>query len=182
MKGTLPPAQNMRSMINRIHRLEALIPPFPPPKPKTVADLKWVATTGILLERMDPTHARLVLEDLKRVCGGSNERHCDLTVSVWERVRNHIKQNQPLVFPAAVASIYLSGEYSATTYDCEDCGYDLPTKWPNPNANPPTPQRIYFERCPLCGGNVGWHAFYAKHRIYKQQGALFPGQVLPDAI
>jgi hypothetical protein len=111
---------------------------------------------GILLERMDPTHARLVWDDLKRVRGDSNKRYCDFTVSVFQRVRNHLKENQPLAFPAEVAAIYLSGEYSATTYDCENCGYDLPTRWPNPNANPPTSMRIFFEGCPLCGGKVWW--------------------------
>jgi hypothetical protein len=162
----------MQSLMKRVHRLEALIPRVPAPGPKTEADRKFAATMRILLERMDPNHARLVLDDLKRVHSDPNERYCDFTVSVWERVRNHLKENQPLVFPAEVAGIYLSGEYSATKYDCEDCGYDLPTKWPDRYANPPTPMRIYFERCPLCGGKVGWHAFYAKHKIYKHKGGI----------
>ena len=172
----------MRSLMRRIHRLQAIIPPLPPPRPETEADRKWAAAIGVLLERMDPAHARLVRDDLKRVRRNYNERYCDFTVSALMRVVNHLKEGQPLEFPAAVAAIYLSGQYSATTYECEDCGYDLPTKWPDRNANPPTLFRNYFERCPLCGGKVGGgsYAYYAKHGFSKKQGALFSGQVLLD--
>src|SRR5258706_6231031 len=113
----------MRSIIRRIQRLQAVSPPLPPPKPRTEADRKWSVAIGTLLERMDPAHAQLAWDDFRRVRLDSNKRYCDFTVSVLLRVRNHLKENQPLEFPAQVASIYLSGEYSATTYDCEDCGY-----------------------------------------------------------
>jgi len=174
----------MRSLMRRIHRLHAVIPPFPPPKPTTEADRKWWAAIGTLLERMDPAHARLVCDDLNSVRLDSNQRYCSFTVSALIRVMNHIKEGQPLEFPPEVASIYLSGEYSATEYECEDCGYDLPTKWPDRNANPRTPMRIYFERCPLCGGKVGYgsYAYYSKHGFSKKQGALLSGQVLLDAM
>jgi hypothetical protein len=174
--------RTMRSMKTRIHRLQTLIPPVPPPKPRTEAERKLAATVGTLLERMDPAHARVVLDDLQRVGGDSDKGYRDFTVSVLIRARNHLKENQPLEFPAEVAAIYLSGEYSATTYECEDCGYDLPTKWPDRHADPPTPFRNYFERCPLCGGKVGGYAYYSKHGICKQQGALFARPVFPDAV
>src|SRR5205814_9713526 len=97
----------MRSLMRGIHRLQAVIPPLPPPKPKTEADRKWSAAIAILLDRMDPAHARLVREDLKNVRRDYDERYCDFTVSALIRVMNHITENQPLEFPPEVAAIYL---------------------------------------------------------------------------
>jgi hypothetical protein len=171
----------MRSVIRRICRLEAALPPMPPPRLMTDADRQWAATTAALLGQMDPTHARVVREDLKRADSRGGHQLNGLTIAFIECAWHHLRENQPLALPPEVAAIYLSGEYSASVYDCEDCGYDLPVLWPDPHAIPPTPLRVYFPRCPLCGGTVGWHAFYFKHRRYKSAGALFPPGASPEA-
>ena len=171
----------MRSVIRRIRRLERALPPKPPPRLATGDDQRWAATAATLLERMDPAHARVVREDLKRARSRDGHQPTGLTIAFIACAWHHLRENQPLALPLEVAAIYLSGKYSATVYDCEDCGYDLPVLWPDPNANPPTPLRVYFPRCPLCDGKVGWHAFYVKHRRYKSAGALLPHNPWQDA-
>ena len=54
-----------------------------------------------------------------------------------------------LAMPPAVCEVYLNDPAALPLHDCEDCGYKVP--------------HSYFERCPLCGGRVGWYAFYHKH-------------------
>jgi hypothetical protein len=171
----------MRSVIRRIRRLQRALPPIPPPRLVTEDDRRWAATTAALLRQMDPTHARVVREDLKRADGRGHQLN-GLTIAFIACAWHHLRENQPLALPPEVAAIYLSGKYSATVYDCEDCGYDLPVLWPDPNAIPPTPLRVYFPQCPLCDGKVGWHAFYIKHRRYKSAGALLPHKPSQDAV
>src|SRR5260221_9248523 len=81
----------------------------------------------------------------------------------------HLKKHQPLELPAQVAALEMSGEGSCTSYQCEDCGYELPGTWPHVEAIPPTSSHFCFDPCPLCGGKVGWHAFYSKHKCSREQ-------------
>ena len=169
----------MRSIMRRIQRLQTVIPPVPPPKPQTEEDRKFSETLANLLVRMDPAHARLVIDDLKTVDHDSNKRYSRLTVAAFERVMNHLKKNQPLELPAKVAALEMINE-GWTTYNCEDCGYDLPSNWPTLNSEWTTPSQISYEPCPLCGGKVGWHAFYTKHKCYREQVPLLAEPALPD--
>lgn len=43
------------------------------------------------------------------------------------------------------------GDYATDheQHDCEDCGYSVPYN--------------YFATCPLCGGHVGYYAYFLKH-------------------
>jgi hypothetical protein len=53
--------------------------------------------------------------------------------------------------PPEVAQIYIDHpDAIALNNCCEDCGYRVPVK--------------YFQSCPLCGGALGWYAFWKKHR------------------
>lgn len=171
----------MRSIMRRIQRLQTVIPPIPPPKPLTEEDREFSATIERLLQRMDPAHVRVVLADFTAVGSGSNKQHCKLTVAVFERVYNHLKENQPLQLPAKVAALETINE-GFTTYNCEDCGYDLPSNWPRVSATPPATSMFHFDPCPLCGGKVGWHAFYMKHKLYREQLPLAAEQSIPDAM
>jgi hypothetical protein len=172
----------MKNMMRRVRRLQSIIPPVPPPKPITEEDRKFSAMAAILLQRMDPAHARLVTDDLKAVGRDSSQHYSNLTFVVFERVMNHLKKNQPLELPAKVAMLEMSGEGGATTYNCEDCGYDLPGNWPRLNSDWTTPSQISYEPCPLCGGKVGWHAFYTKHKCNREQVPLLAEQTLPDVM
>jgi hypothetical protein len=167
--------------MKRIQRLQTVIQPIPPPKPLTEEDREFSATIERLLQRMDPAHVRLVLADFNAVGSDSSKQHCKLTVAVFERAYNHLKKNQPLQLPIKVAALEMIDE-GFTNYNCEDCGYDLPSNWPVLDANSPRSSRYHFEPCPLCGGKVGWHAYYSKHKCYREQVPLSPEQTLPDAM
>ena len=171
----------MRSIMRRIQRLQTVIPPIPPPKPITEEDRKFWATVERLLQRMDPTHAGLVLDDLNAADHDSGTSHNRLTMAVFERVMLHLEKHQPLELPAKVAVLEMSNK-GWTTYNCEDCGYDLPSNWPRVSAAPPATSMFHFDPCPLCGGKVGWHAFYMKHKRYREQVPLAAEQSLPDAM
>src|SRR5437868_3291383 len=119
----------MRSIMRRVRRLQTLIPPSPPPKPETEEDRKFAETVRMLLQRMDPTHAGLVIDDLNAADHDSGRSRSRLTTVVFERVMLHLEKHQPLELPAKVAVLEMSGEGSCTTYNCEDCGYELPGNW-----------------------------------------------------
>ena len=171
----------MPSIMRRVRRLQTLIPPIPPPKPETEEDKRFRETVITLLQRMDPTHAGVVIDDLNTPDQDSGGSHCRLTVAVFERVYNHLKKNQPLQLPIKVSLLEMIDE-GWTTYNCEDCGYDLPSNWPRVSATPPAASMFIFDPCPLCGGRVGWHAFYMKHKRYREQVPLAEEQSVPDAV
>jgi hypothetical protein len=54
-----------------------------------------------------------------------------------------------LAMPPAVAEVYLAHGPSPF-HDCEDCGYNLP--------------HGYFDACPLCGGRIGWYAYWERRK------------------
>jgi hypothetical protein len=54
-----------------------------------------------------------------------------------------------LAMPPEVAEVYLAHDV-LPFHECEDCGYHVPHE--------------YFKTCPLCGGVVGWYAFWEKHK------------------
>ena len=159
----------MRPIMRRIQRLQDAIPPIPPPNPLAEEDREFSATIERLLQRMDPAHVRVVLADFNARGCDSDKEYCMLTVAVLERTYNHLQKNQPLELPAKVAALEVSSAGCISTYNCEDCGYDLPGNWPVLDANSPMSSRFHFEPCPLCGGKVGWHAFYMKHKRYREQ-------------
>jgi hypothetical protein len=43
----------------------------------------------------------------------------------------------------------------------------VPFDFAHPLAQPPRPVTVYFDNCPVCGGTVGWNAFYSKHGYFK---------------
>src|SRR5438067_1481126 len=99
----------MKNMMRRVHRLETLIPPIPPPKPETEEEKKFTATVITLLQRMDPTHAGLVIDDLNAADHDSGRSRSRLTMVVFERVLLHLEKHQPLELPAKVAVLEMSG-------------------------------------------------------------------------
>jgi hypothetical protein len=134
--------------------------------PPTEADLAFTSALGKLLETMDQKHARIIrdlvtsLRDPNTTPGG---RFSDLTVAAIQRVERHIREGLPLALPPAVAQVYLDEPGLVAIHDCEDCGYEVPIGYPEPQASPSKPVRIYFERCPLCGGKTGYYAFYRRN-------------------
>jgi hypothetical protein len=108
---------------------------------------------------MSTEHLRLMEEAV-----GSNDstapgarllRQCRHALSSLEADKrrwpyNLIPAEVACAMPPTVADVYLAHPGAIALHDCEDCGYEVPHE--------------YFERCPLCGGRIGWYAFWNKHK------------------
>jgi hypothetical protein len=153
-------------MIRRMEKLEArLLAVQRPCEPPSEEDLRSHDAVHRLLERLEPEQRSLVLEDIKGCSGRGNLGK--LTSTVLYYVEQHLKAGTPLELPSSVASVYLQNPDARPDHECADCGYDLPFAWPHPRAEPPRAAKVYFESCPLCGGQVGPYAFSFKHGYFK---------------
>jgi hypothetical protein len=113
----------MRSLIRRIAKLEARLLPVPPScQPPNAEDLRFQDALKRLLERMEPQHRSLVVEDLNNCTGRLDYRFNPFTSIVFYYVSQHLKAHRPLEFPGAVASIYLEDPDARPEHDCADCG------------------------------------------------------------
>jgi len=162
-----------RSLEKRMARLETVFRPVLK-QPPTEADLAFTSALRKLLGTMDPRHACIVVADLARLrdpttaCGS---RFSELTVAAIQYVERHIQEGLPLALPPVVAQVYLDDPCLVAIHDCENCGYEVPIGYAEPHTNPPKPVRIYFDRCPLCGGKTGYYAFYQRNsRLKKASG------------
>ena len=117
------------------------------------------AAWAIMQQTMSEEHARLVVETyaqsggawdhpLHRTPGGRLLRHC-LDALDGLRYRHWPYSDIPpevyLAMPPAVAEVFLERD-ELRLHECEDCGFKLPMKC--------------FEACPLCGGHVGYAAYF----------------------
>lgn len=159
----------MRSMIRRMEKLEArLLAVQRPCEPPSEEDLRSHDAVHRLLERLEPEQRSLVVEDIKGCSArGKHANLSRLTSTFLYYVEQHLKAGTPLELPSSVASVYLQNPDARPEHECADCGYDLPFEWPHPGAEPPRAAKVYFESCPLCGGQVGRYAFYFKHGYFK---------------
>ena len=108
------------------------------------------------------------LHHLTTACGA---RFGDLTMAAIQYVEGHIQEGLPLALPPVVAQVYLDDPGVVAIHDCENCGYEVPMGYGEPHASPAKPLRIYFDRCPLCGGKTGYYAFYQGNaRLKKTSG------------
>jgi hypothetical protein len=115
---------------------------------------------------MDPQHAQMVRQDLRRPRNAIIEngpRYRKLTMMAIRCVYLHLSDGTPLALPGTAGAVYLDDPSAVALHDCEDCGYRVPVGYPDANADPPKPPRIYFQRCPLCSGKVGYCAFYKRN-------------------
>jgi len=113
----------MRSLIRRIAKLEARLLPVPPPcLPPSAEDLRFQDALKRLLERMEPQHRSLVVEDLNNCTGRLDYRFNPFTSIVFYYVSQHLNAHRPLELPGAVASIYLEDPDARPEHDCADCG------------------------------------------------------------
>ena len=81
-----------------------------------------------------------------------------LVYAVLSCVWNHLDRGTPLAMPTEVADVYSRFPEARPLHECEECGYAVPFEQARPLSVPPAPERVFFERCPLCGGRVGWWA------------------------
>ena len=126
------------------------------------SDQRLEAAWQIMQSTMSEEHARIVVEayaaGLQDPLGPDYHtpaarllRRClqALTSRPRHWPYTQIADKVAYAMPPAVAEIYLAHDV-LPLHDCEDCGYKLP--------------HGYFESCPLCGGGVGWNAFFTRMR------------------
>jgi hypothetical protein len=70
--------------------------------------------------------------------------------------------NVPARVPREVVSVYLADPEALALHDCEDCGLELPVHCGRQDGAVTEPARTYFKTCPVCGGRVGWYAYWHK--------------------
>ena len=128
------------ALANRIERLEKDPRMWPPPPP-SAEDLLFRKKSQELLGDLDERYTQLVREDLRRRYGQATH-WSGLTIALLSRVLDHVQEDRPLAFPAAVAQVYVDDPSAGDAAACLECRYKLPLR--------------YFERCPLCGGPVGF--------------------------
>jgi len=69
--------------------------------------------------------------------------------------------NLPSSVPETLVQVYFDDAEAIPLHDCEQCGVPLPVR-PGLAADHSEPERVYFERCPICGGRAGLYAFWSR--------------------
>lgn len=96
-----------------------------------------------------------------------------LTAEIQRRFNQAMNgSKRPLALPGVVGDAYLTvlepGEAITTIADCELCAYELPIVTRNLSGDEylrgdRVKGRRLFDACPLCGGAVGYNAFFLRH-------------------
>jgi hypothetical protein len=166
------------SIANRLARLEEVAAAQGPTaesfderatQEREARDAAW----ALMQQTMSPEHARLVVDAyavgaqyvqsaefnapagrLLRRCLDSIDR---LKYRHWPDTE--IADEVILAMPPEVAEVYLT-EDALPLHSCADCGFRVPL---TPGANR-RPARRHFDSCPLCGGKVGYYAYYNRRK------------------
>jgi len=153
----------MRSIASRLTRIEACLPRRPVRRPLSDADVQCWDAFESLLRKMDPDHANMLKRELWLWAGarhrGIRFEISSLLFAAFKIVKRHLEKGTPLVMPAEVAAIYVANPELDSSYECEDCGYELPVRRARQSEQE---QTIYFTRCPLCDGQVSWCGLLVK--------------------
>ena len=97
----------MKVLQKRIARLESCVGPAR--RLLTPRESAFVACFSRLMESMDPSHARIVREE---VLGGrqaidERPRYSKLTINALRYIYRHLSGGTPLALPFSVAAVYL---------------------------------------------------------------------------
>src|SRR5580704_16609853 len=124
---------NRRSLERRCAAL-AGVPRFQPPASPTPEDLLFGQKVQELLDQINPEYGNRVREEMgsRPMC-----EYSDFTIEVLRTAMEHVTEQRPLAFPAAVAEVYLRNERTHAGRECRSCRYRLPL--------------FHFRLCPLCG-------------------------------
>ena len=102
----------------------------------------WEAYAAGLHEPLGPDYHTPAARLLRRCLSALTSRP-----TYWPY--SEIADEVAYAMPPPVADVYLARD-ELPLHDCEDCGFSLP--------------QGYFESCPLCGGRIGWYAYFEKHQ------------------
>ncbi len=113
----------------------------------TEEDLERGRRLDAILEGLTDDQREIVLGDLNdpevRRPGGR-----DVGKLTHVIVRLAVDTESPAVMHPAVAQVYIDRPDASAYHDCEDCGLNVP--------------HGVFDRCPNCGGHVGYAAYFHK--------------------
>jgi hypothetical protein len=125
-------------------------------------DSELQAAWTIMSQTMSEEHARMVVDAYG--AGLQDVRHPDWGSPAGSLLRRcldalnrrpygpytQIEPEVALAMPPVMADVYLAHRDALPLHQCEECGYRVPHK--------------YFTECPLCGGRVGWNAYWHQHK------------------
>ncbi len=70
----------------------------------------------------------------------------------------------PDSLPAVLVEVYLRDADAEPLHDCGGCGLPVPVRVGHRTGHEPTCERVYFARCPHCGGDTGPFAYWSRPR------------------
>jgi hypothetical protein len=162
----------MKALKGRLHKLESTITiRMREPRPPTEEDIRLGDAFQELFKTAPPVVEAEVNDWAISRRGYQPREASSLVYAVLDCVWEHMERGTPLAMPAEVAEVYINSPEARPLHECEDCGYAVPYQHANPLAVPPAPVRIHFERCPLCGGKVGYWAYRMKRQREQQASA-----------
>ena len=66
--------------------------------------------------------------------------------------------------PVEIVRVYLDHSEAMPHHDCGGCGIAIPVI-PSRHDGEDTPDRVFFEACPSCGGRTGPYLYWATSRL-----------------
>lgn len=83
----------------------------------------------------------------------------------------HRRRPPRVVYHPDVARVYAEHPDASEVHECEDCGLGIPGHTGIIRGGETIPFRRYFDRCPNCGGRVGYAAYSKKHMAREGEAA-----------
>lgn len=144
----------------------------------------WVSLREVLWEIMANTpaeYARMIQDELQQVIGSEHpgwtvhQRCSPVTQRAWELAERVVgtatwrpgSYDGPLALPGSVCEVLLADSAILWAYTCGVCGYEVPSSWVQRASDG---RFLGFLPCPVCGGKVGYCAWYETKRALKQGG------------
>jgi len=116
-----------------------------------------------VLEGLSAEQQGAVLAEVQDARVGRTKPVSNLTQEI---IRVVADDQSPAVMHPEVAQVYIEHPDAAPLHDCADCGLGIPCHAGIIRGGRTIPFRRYFDRCPSCGGRVGYYAY-----LHQQRGA-----------
>lgn len=145
----------MVSLRTRVQQIERSAPATPAYDHEAYRQ-RWIVAAERLFATMAPEHAQHVIDEWTagRIYSqhGADRLTCAVSNLLYIHAQAHERYvDRPLALPPEVAQFYLDDLALEGAYDCRACGYIVPSVKNDTGRSFPA-----FERCPLCGGEIGY--------------------------